>query len=122
MLFKTDENMPKSVAELVSNAGHPTVRVDEQAMSGFADEAVIAVCMVEQRVLLTLDTDFLDSARFPPERFAGIIVLRPKRQNSLRIIEMVKQLIPLLAGESLSGKLWIVDDHRIRIRPAQAED
>ncbi len=121
MLFKTDENMPKSVAELLTQAGHPTMRVDEQAMTGFVDKAVIAVCTIEQRVLLTLDTDFLDNRRFPPERFAGIIVLRPKRQSIRKIVEMIRQIIPLLESEVLRGKLWIIDDGRMRIRPETAE-
>jgi len=121
MLFKTDENLPKSAAGLLTAAGHPTMRVDEQGMSGFVDEAVIAVCTVEQRALLTLDTDFLDSRRFPPARFAGIIVLRPKRQSTRKIVDMVQQLIPLLDAESLRGKLWIIEDGRIRIRPETTE-
>ena len=121
MLLKTDENMPKIASRLLTQAGHPTMRIDEQAMAGFADEAVIAVCTIEQRVLLTLDTDFLDTRRFPPERFAGIIVLRPKRQSTRKIVDMVRQLIPLLSAEPLRGKLWIVDDGRIRIRPETAE-
>ena len=121
MLFKTDENMPKSAARLLTEAGHPMMRVDEQAMTGFIDEAVIAVCTIERRVLLTLDTDFLDTRRFPPERFAGIIVLRPKRQSTRKIVDMVQQIIPLLESEELQGKLWIVDDGRIRIRPDSAQ-
>ena len=121
MLFKTDENMPRSAAGLLTRAGHPTMRIDEQAMSGFADEAVIAVCTIERRALVTLDTDFLDARRFPPERFAGIIVLRPKRQSTRKILDMVSQLIPLLDTELLEARLWIIEDGRIRIRPETTE-
>jgi predicted nuclease of predicted toxin-antitoxin system len=63
MRFKTDENLPAEVAELLNQAGHDALRVDQQGLSGVADPGVAAVCLVEQRAIVTLDTDFAD--RFP---------------------------------------------------------
>ena len=117
MRFKTDKNLPKEIAELLTQSGHDAIRVDEQGLAGVADPGIAAVCQVEHRVIVTLDTDFMDVRRFPPENYAGLIVLRPHRQAVPRLIAMTKRFVLLLDNEPLVGKLWIVDEGRIRVRP-----
>ena len=117
MRFKTDENLPSEVAELLAQAGHDALRVDEQGLSGVADPGIAAVCMVEDRAIVTLDTDFMDVRRYPPEHYAGILVLRPHRQTVPRILNLTRRFVGLLSTEPLRGKLWIVDEGRVRIRP-----
>ena len=117
MRFKTDENLPREVAEYLVQSGHDALRVDEQGLAGVADPGVAAVCLVESRAIVTLDTDFMDIRRFPPEQYAGILVLRPHRQTVPRILALTRRFVALLGSEPLLGKLWIVDEGRVRIRP-----
>ena len=49
MRFKTDENLPREVAEILAQHGHDAVRVDEQGLAGFADSGIAAVCLVERQ-------------------------------------------------------------------------
>ena len=81
MRLKTDENLPCDVAYYLVQCGYDAVRVDEQGLAGVADPGVAAVCLVERRAIVTLDTDFMDIRRFPPEHYAGSLVLRPHRQT-----------------------------------------
>ncbi len=120
MRFKTDENLPKEIAELLAMSGHDALRVDEQGLSGVADLGIAAVCQVEHRAIVTLDTDFMDLRRFPPANFTGIIILRPHRQSVPRLMTMTKRFLLLIDKEPLVGKLWVVDEVRIRIRPDDA--
>ncbi len=117
MRFKTDENLPREVSEYLVQSGYDTLRVDEQGLAGVADPGVAAVCHVEGRAIVTLDTDFMDVRRFPPERYAGIVVLRPHRQSIPRILALTRRFVGLLGAEPLLGKLWIADEGRVRIRP-----
>jgi predicted nuclease of predicted toxin-antitoxin system len=117
MRFKTDENLPSEIAELLAEANHDALRVDQQGLTGIADPGLAAVCLVERRAIVTLDTDFMDIRRFPPDQYTGIIVLRPHRRSAPNIVRLVTRLLPFLQTESLVGKLWIVDESRIRIRP-----
>ena len=119
MRFKTDENLPRDVADYLVQCGHDAVRVDEQGLAGVADPAVAAVCLVEGRAMVTLDTDFMDVRRFPPKQYAGILVLRPHRQSVPRILTLTQRIVALLGTEQLLGKLWIVDEGRVRIRPEE---
>jgi predicted nuclease of predicted toxin-antitoxin system len=116
MKFKTDENPPVQVAALLSQHGHDTVRVDEQRLSGVVDAGLAAVCQAEQRAVVTLDLDFADIRAYPPENDAGIIVLRPAVQTVAAIVSMIGRVVTLLATEPVIGALWVVDDHRVRIR------
>jgi len=120
MRFKTDENLPKEIADLLTQSGHDAMRADEQGLAGVPDPGVAAVCQAEQRAIVTLDTDFMDVRRFPPEDYAGVIVLRPKRQTVPRLVTMTKRFLLLLETEPLVGRLWIVDEGRIRFRPEAA--
>lgn len=76
MEFKIDENLPVDIAELLVNAGHDAKTVNKQRLQGARDSALISLCKSENRVLVTLDADFSDIKAYPPQEFAGIIVLR----------------------------------------------
>ncbi|MGL4464987.1 MAG: DUF5615 family PIN-like protein [Planctomycetia bacterium] len=117
MRFKTDENLPAEISELLKQGGHDAVRVDEQGLAGADDSGIAAVCQVEKRAIVTLDTDFMDVRRFPPEKYSGIVVLRLRRQTVFGLVSITKRLIPLFEVEPLEGRLWIIDENRVRIRP-----
>lgn len=116
MLFKADENLPAEITELLRQHGHDAKSVHDQGLMGFADPAVAAVCQVEKRAIVTLDLDFADIRNYPPANYAGIIVLRPAVQLVPALIRMMDKVLALLGAEPLEGHLWIVDDHRVRIR------
>lgn len=114
--FKVDENLPTSVAAALRAAGFDAVTVLDQALGGHPDVEIARVCRTEGRALLTLDTDFTDVRAFPPESHPGIVVIRCHRQDVASLLDLTRRLIALLASEPLEGQLWIVDEHRIRIR------
>jgi hypothetical protein len=65
---------------------------------------------------VTLDLDFGNVLRFPPEQTAGLAVLRPAGKPTLAALKrLAEQLIEALSRESVSGCLWIVEPGRIRI-------
>jgi len=116
MLFKTDENLPTEIAELLINAGHDAKTVNEQQLQGTKDPALIDVCKTENRVLVTLDTDFSDIRAYPLQEFAGIIVLRVGTQAKQHVMKVFQRIISLIGVEPLNQHLWIVEETVIRIR------
>ena len=115
MKFKVDENLPVEVAELLRRAGYDAATVFDQKLGGEADRTIAAICRLEQRAILTLDLDFADIRTYPPSQYAGLIVLRVKQQDKPFILAIIARIIRLLASEALVGKLWIVDEQRIRM-------
>lgn len=116
MKFKTDENLPVEVVELLQREGHDALSVVDQQLAGHPDVDVAAVCQAEQRALVTLDLDFSDIRSYPPEDYFGIVVLRPVLQTISSILRLTTRALSLLDTEPLAGRLWVVNEHRVRIR------
>ena len=116
MQFKIDENLPIEIAELLTNAGYNAKTVNDQQLQGVKDPVLIDACKSENRVLVTLDTDFSDIRAYPPQEFSGIIVLRVGSQAKQHIIKVFQNIISLFQQEPLNQHLWIVEETRIRIR------
>jgi predicted nuclease of predicted toxin-antitoxin system len=122
MRFKTDENLPVEVTELLRQYQHDALSVQEQQMAGQGDPQIARVCQSEQRALVTCDLDFADIRAYPPEDYHGIIVLRPALQTVSSLLRLMNRALPLMDVQPLDGCIWIVDDHRVRIRGAGPQD
>ena len=116
MRFKIDENLPIEARDLLLRAGHEAETVVDEDLSGTPDLQIASVCLAERRAIVTLDLDFADIRSYPPADYAGIIVLRLSRQDKPAVLSLLQRLVQPLQVEQLDGRLWIVDQHRIRIR------
>lgn len=116
MKFKLDENLPERVHEALIDLGYDTHSVAEEGLSGAHDGSVLAACVAEDRILITLDLDFADIRAYPPGSCPGIWVLRPARQTVGAIDALVRAGVRLSEVERVAGQLWVIDDKRVRIR------
>ena len=116
MKFKIDENLPVEVAEVLRHAAHDACTVLEQQYGGRPDAEIASLCQHEERILITLDKDFANIRMYPPERYAGIIVLRVKQQDKPSVLKMMQRVLLFLPNKPLEHHLWIVEETRIRIR------
>jgi predicted nuclease of predicted toxin-antitoxin system len=116
MRLKVDENLPREACDLLSRAGHDAISVGQQGLGGADDPQLFQLCQDEQRALITLDVDFANVRAYDPKSSSGVIVLRLARQDKPRVLDAVASILPMLEGEPLDKRLWIVEEHRIRIR------
>ena len=116
MKIKLDENMPNEAALFFRNAGFDVSTTGEQRLQGAPDEAIHAVGRNERPTLVTPDVDFANVLAYPPNRSSGIVVLRLKQQGRTAVLRALRPVLSLLCEESIDGRLWIVDEQRIRIR------
>jgi predicted nuclease of predicted toxin-antitoxin system len=114
--FKIDENLPIDIAKLLRAASHDAVTVTEQGLIGEDDRRIIDLCLAEERALVTLDLDFSDVRSYPPEQYAGIVVLRVRSQDKKHVLTVFSTALSLFDHEQLSQRLWIVGETQIRIR------
>jgi predicted nuclease of predicted toxin-antitoxin system len=115
MKLKLDENLGQRGAEVFRAAGHDVATVAGQNLASASDDQVIAVCHSEQRCLITLDLDFSNPLRFKPWQYSGIAVLRlPSKTTDEDLFSACRTLVGGLEGGEITGKLWIVQRHRIR--------
>ena len=117
MRFKLVENLPASAAKVLADAGHEVSTALQERLGGKPDSTVADVCKLEKRALITLDTDFGNIQAYPPADYSGLVVLRLTLQDKLSILAVLTHLLERFKLEPLSGRLWVVEEHRVRIRP-----
>jgi predicted nuclease of predicted toxin-antitoxin system len=120
MKFLLDANMPRSAAEVLLNYGYDIEDVRDVLPSGANDEAVAAHAKKSGLVLITRDFDFADIRNYPPENYAGLVVLELRDDATAH---QVNQSLKAFVGNAnlldrLKGRLAIVESWRVRFRPA----
>lgn len=118
MQFLIDEDLPRSTADLVRRFGHSAADVRDIGLRGARDAQIISYARERNLCLITGDYDFSDTRNYPPSRYAGIVVLRIRRDSTatsiLEMLEAFFQQTELIS--ELFGKLAILEPGRVRIR------
>jgi predicted nuclease of predicted toxin-antitoxin system len=116
MKLKLDENLGKRGRSILQKAGHDVSAVALQQLGSATDEELIERCRCERRVLVSLDLDFANPLRFRPSQYAGIAVLRlASKPSAADLTNLIRTLAYALTGDSIGGKLWIVESGRVRV-------
>ncbi len=115
MRFKVDESLHVEIADLLRERGQDALTVFDQKARGRSDRDIADLSRTEGRVLISLDLDFSNILIFPPEKYPGLIVLRLRTKGRSAVRRVISRVIDHLDKEPLAGRLWMVDEHRIRI-------
>ncbi|MEK6949555.1 MAG: DUF5615 family PIN-like protein [Nanoarchaeota archaeon] len=102
--FLLDENIPRAVKRFLEGKSFSA----EYAAKGIVNGKLASLAKEKSLVLVSRDSDFLNTSIFPPKDFSGIIVfvIHPPRRKKL-----VAALSFLLADVSeFKGKLFAVDE------------
>jgi len=122
MRFLIDANMPRSIIALVTNLGHEVEFARDIGLGAAPDQEIAARAQASGAALLTRDLDFADVRRYPPALYSGIIVLRlPDGMIAKDIVRVTERFLQdsTFVG-NLAGRLAIVEQDRVRFRPALA--
>jgi predicted nuclease of predicted toxin-antitoxin system len=121
--FKLDENFGTQTQDVFEQAGYDVQTVRQEALQGASDPHLYEVCCSEERCLVTLDLDFADVTRFPPDQGGGIVVIRLPRNPSLPLLEeLVRQFLQAMSQMTVEGRLWIVEVGRIRVHQTETDE
>lgn len=115
MRLKLDENFDVRLVPLLEHEGFDVDTVRDESLSGARDETIYQACRDSRRVLVTLDLDFANPLRFPPEPTEGIVIVRVPRPLLSLIRSTLLSALPEVKSNPPKGALWIVEPGRIRI-------
>lgn len=110
-----DSEIARSTRRLLENYGFQVDCVDVRLGSGIPDHIVADLARREDRVLISGDKVFANGRKYPPSRYAGIIVIRVKPLTAER---MNRALHHFLAHSTLTdyrGLLVVVTATKARI-------
>ncbi|MCF8083661.1 MAG: DUF5615 family PIN-like protein [Deltaproteobacteria bacterium] len=118
-LFRGEHCVSNSIMEALRNAGHEVLRLKDHLPTDSPDPVVIAKAQELNALLISLNGDFSDIVTYPPEKYRGIIAHQIRNHPEV-IPELMAKLIDFLSLHAemdyYSGKLLLVEPHRIRIR------
>lgn len=111
-----DENLSSRHAAALRAEGHDAWAAVEVGLSGATDEQILHFAVENSRVLVTLDADFANVVRFPPERTSGVVRLKVHPPTEEKIRQAIQRALALLQRADLTGCLAVVDEQKIRLR------
>ena len=117
---KLDENVPDLVRDILREAGHDVALARDERLAGVDDDRLLTAAVAEARALVTFDLHFSDIRRHPPSGTSGVIVLRLRDQTLEPVRRVSTALARLLLNEPLPGRLWVLDEWRLRIWPGSS--
>ncbi len=121
MRFLIDADLPRSSNDVVRRHGHEVLDVRDIGLGSAKDPSIVHYAQTEGLCLITGDYDFADIRNYPPDQYAGIVVLHlPRTATATYINQLLDSFLEqaeLLT--QLPGKLAIVEPGRIRLRGNQ---
>lgn len=93
MKIKLDQNLSVHLRGGLAELNHDVDTVFDEGLTGADDEAVLQSASSQDRILFTLDTDFLNLKAYPPGAHSGVVVFRPPRQGALTLARFVKAFV-----------------------------
>jgi predicted nuclease of predicted toxin-antitoxin system len=115
MKFKLDENFGPTIQAVFHQRGLDCHTVREEHLAGADDATILKAAIAEGRILVTMDRDFSNVLRYPPEQTVGIAVISPPGKVSRTFLRaMVEAFVEELQKKTIRGKLWTVEPGRIR--------
>ncbi len=112
MRFLTDENVRKSVCDLLQERGHDAVSVVAQSPS-IRDEVVLKLAYDEERILITNDKDFGELVFYRGHPTHGVVLMRLQDEHRESVRSHLNALLDNYS-EKLLGHFVVVSDHQVR--------
>ena len=115
--FLIDEDLPRSLARALSDAGMDALHVIDAGLRGRSDSDVLRAATDGGRTLLTADLDFSNLLRYPLGTHAGIVIARFPNEIPVDLLNVsIATALDGLAEHDLAGGLVIIEPGRIRLR------
>ena len=106
MRLLIDEDVDVRLIGVLRRWGHEATRVPAGTKNG----AVIALAKAERRVLLTRDSDFTDSVKFPPAQSVEIVHVDINPPRLAVIAPSLKTLLAEIPASAFAGRLFVLDE------------
>lgn len=112
-----DEDLPRSLASTLRDAGFPTEDVRDIGFGGRPDDEIVAYARSHHRILVTRDVALANVHRLRSTARFGIVLIRfPQairaRALSIAVVAAFRRMTP----ESLLGGVTVLEPGRARTR------
>jgi predicted nuclease of predicted toxin-antitoxin system len=115
--FLVDQNRSPRLAELLRLAGHDATHTVDLGLERATDEALIAVAVADERVIVSGDTDFGALLALARQSKPSVVLFRQRRNR--RAEDQARTLfenLDAIEADLERGAVVVFEDARIRVR------
>ena len=116
MRFLLDQGLPRSTSRHLTAAGHDAVHVADIGLSAADDGAILERGRAEDRVVVTLDTDFHALLALSGAERPSVIRIRLEGLQAADVARVVAAAVEACAHDLENGAAVTVQAERIRLR------
>jgi len=112
--FLVDVNVGRAMVEYLRRAGHDVVAVRD--LDPCMDDAdLLALAVREQRIIVTMDTDFGELVYRSGQPHAGVLLLRMPGARRDEKVQVMEHILARYA-DKLAGHFCVYQKGRLRVR------
>ena len=106
MRFLADENFRLDVVKWLKLQGHDV----NWAASRLPDKTLANLAKTENRILLTIDSDFAMTLMFPPRRYNGVLIFRIHPPSFEKFKKALMDFFVHRNEIEINGKTFIIEE------------
>jgi len=117
MRFLIDNNLSPVLADKLNAAGHDAVHVRDYGLHAATDQVVLARARVDNRVLISADTDFGTLlAREGADRPSILLIRRLSGRRATEHAAIILANLDVVTADLDSGAVVVLTDEWVRVR------
>ena len=111
-----DQGLPRTSTKLLNNAGWDTVHTGDIGLSRATDRQILEYARKENRIIITLDSDFHTILATENASSPSVIRVRQERLKALEFSKLIKNIFPKVQDALVDGAMVTVTENSIRLR------
>ena len=109
-----DQMLDVVVAHALRSMGHNVLRVSDLGMARANDDAILGWAISNNRILITLDSDFGDWAILPLTKHPGVIRIKAKPAHTENVMSALLPFLERYRQDEFANRVAIVSRDKVR--------